>query len=269
MQVFFSTKSSWIQKVVFFQKKSTMRDKTEGKKTTTCLLVYVRNRHQSRCYSCMAAVEWLSSNSLLKLHLWLPPGYTISSNFQCTYPTWSVKHPPGSPLEANTACLFRIHPNKNMLLLGVPISAATVIPIFGGFRFQIACVKINKNWQLTGESWCFPLQFLSGVAQLFQMRSTVCDHFVCGAMSAKMSVWTLQSNKKVRKWLSSLYITTAIFLGSFRLPYEEIRDIVLEVDEERLSESLIQVRWMFTVVCYALLHTFSHSLSHTPFLFIF
>uniref|UniRef100_A0A8C8CSA5 Diaphanous-related formin 2 n=1 Tax=Oncorhynchus tshawytscha TaxID=74940 RepID=A0A8C8CSA5_ONCTS len=32
----------------------------------------------------------------------------------------------------------------------------------------------------------------------------------------------------------------AIFLGSFRLPYEEIRDIVLEVDEERLSESLIQ-----------------------------
>uniref|UniRef100_A0A8C7V7V8 Diaphanous-related formin 2 n=1 Tax=Oncorhynchus mykiss TaxID=8022 RepID=A0A8C7V7V8_ONCMY len=32
----------------------------------------------------------------------------------------------------------------------------------------------------------------------------------------------------------------SIFLGSFRLPYEEIRDIVLEVDEERLSESLIQ-----------------------------
>ncbi|TNN71304.1 Protein diaphanous 2 [Liparis tanakae] len=33
---------------------------------------------------------------------------------------------------------------------------------------------------------------------------------------------------------------TTIFLGSFRLPYEEIRDIVLQVDEERLSESLIQ-----------------------------
>uniref|UniRef100_A0A8C7Z8W2 Diaphanous-related formin 2 n=1 Tax=Oryzias sinensis TaxID=183150 RepID=A0A8C7Z8W2_9TELE len=32
----------------------------------------------------------------------------------------------------------------------------------------------------------------------------------------------------------------SIFLGSFRLPYEEIRDIVLQVDEERLSESLIQ-----------------------------
>uniref|UniRef100_A0A671MZD9 Protein diaphanous homolog 2-like n=1 Tax=Sinocyclocheilus anshuiensis TaxID=1608454 RepID=A0A671MZD9_9TELE len=32
----------------------------------------------------------------------------------------------------------------------------------------------------------------------------------------------------------------SIFLGSFRLPYEEIRDIVLQVDEERLSEALIQ-----------------------------
>ncbi|MGH0132966.1 UNVERIFIED_CONTAM: hypothetical protein FKN15_020884 [Acipenser sinensis] len=32
----------------------------------------------------------------------------------------------------------------------------------------------------------------------------------------------------------------SIFLGSFRLPYEEIRDIILEVDEERLSEALIQ-----------------------------
>ncbi|GAB0194864.1 protein diaphanous 2 [Grus japonensis] len=32
----------------------------------------------------------------------------------------------------------------------------------------------------------------------------------------------------------------AIFLGSFRLPYEEIKNIILEVDEEKLSESLIQ-----------------------------
>ncbi|KAL2077502.1 hypothetical protein ACEWY4_027006 [Coilia grayii] len=38
----------------------------------------------------------------------------------------------------------------------------------------------------------------------------------------------------------SLCARAAIFLGSFRLPYEEIRDIVLEVDEERLSEALIQ-----------------------------
>lgn len=50
--------------------------------------------------------------------------------------------------------------------------------------------------------------------------------------------------KKKAKELRILDTKTAqnlsIFLGSFRLPYEEIRDIVLEVDEERLSESLIQ-----------------------------
>lgn len=37
------------------------------------------------------------------------------------------------------------------------------------------------------------------------------------------------------------YLISAIFLGSFRLPYEEIKNIILEVDEEKLSESLIQV----------------------------
>ncbi|XP_031653787.1 protein diaphanous homolog 2 isoform X2 [Oncorhynchus kisutch] len=50
--------------------------------------------------------------------------------------------------------------------------------------------------------------------------------------------------KKKAKELRILDAKTAqnlsIFLGSFRLPYEEIRDIVLEVDEGRLSESLIQ-----------------------------
>lgn len=50
--------------------------------------------------------------------------------------------------------------------------------------------------------------------------------------------------KKKAKELRILDSKTAqnlsIFLGSFRLPYEEIRAIVLEVDEERLSESLIQ-----------------------------
>ncbi|KAK7137903.1 hypothetical protein R3I94_013523 [Phoxinus phoxinus] len=50
--------------------------------------------------------------------------------------------------------------------------------------------------------------------------------------------------KKKAKELRILDAKTAqnlsIFLGSFRLPYEEIRDIVLQADEERLSEALIQ-----------------------------
>lgn len=36
----------------------------------------------------------------------------------------------------------------------------------------------------------------------------------------------------------------AIFLGSFRVPYEEIKIMILEVDETQLSESMIQVTKM-------------------------
>lgn len=38
-----------------------------------------------------------------------------------------------------------------------------------------------------------------------------------------------------------LCFVSAIFLGSFRMPYEEIKNIIMEVDEEKLSEALIQV----------------------------
>lgn len=41
--------------------------------------------------------------------------------------------------------------------------------------------------------------------------------------------------------LISYFLISAIFLGSFRMPYEEIKNIILEVDEMKLSESLIQV----------------------------
>uniref|UniRef100_A0A8C0ETS5 Protein diaphanous homolog 2 n=1 Tax=Bubo bubo TaxID=30461 RepID=A0A8C0ETS5_BUBBB len=54
---------------------------------------------------------------------------------------------------------------------------------------------------------------------------------------------TVQSKKKIKE-LRILDGKSAqnlsIFLGSFRLPYEEIKSIILEVDEEKLSESLIQ-----------------------------
>lgn len=39
-----------------------------------------------------------------------------------------------------------------------------------------------------------------------------------------------------------VFLHTAIFLGSFRLPYEEIKNAVLEVNEKILTESMVQVR---------------------------
>lgn len=39
-----------------------------------------------------------------------------------------------------------------------------------------------------------------------------------------------------------LFVTlAAIFLGSFRMPYEEIKNVILEVNEVVLTESLVQV----------------------------
>lgn len=38
-----------------------------------------------------------------------------------------------------------------------------------------------------------------------------------------------------------LFARAAIFLGSFRLPYEEIKNAVLQVNEKILTESMVQV----------------------------
>lgn len=44
---------------------------------------------------------------------------------------------------------------------------------------------------------------------------------------------------------------TAIFLGSFRLPYEEIKNAIMEVNEKILTESMVQVksRELFQLHC--------------------
>lgn len=54
------------------------------------------------------------------------------------------------------------------------------------------------------------------------------------------------------KWISFIFTTAfvayficfrvAIFLGSFRMPYHEIRRMIVEVDEEQLTEPMIQVQ---------------------------
>lgn len=45
--------------------------------------------------------------------------------------------------------------------------------------------------------------------------------------------------------IKSIFVL-AIFLGSYRMSYEDIKNIVLEVNEEMLSEALIQVTCIFS-----------------------
>lgn len=56
-----------------------------------------------------------------------------------------------------------------------------------------------------------------------------------------------EERKTIKKKIKELKVldpkvaqNLSIFLGSFRMPYEEIKKIILEVDEEQLTESMIQ-----------------------------
>ncbi|KAL7867363.1 hypothetical protein AOLI_G00151770 [Acnodon oligacanthus] len=58
----------------------------------------------------------------------------------------------------------------------------------------------------------------------------------------------LEEKKSVKKRIKELKVldpkiaqNLSIFLGSFRMPYEEIRRMIMEVDEEQLTEPMIQV----------------------------
>uniref|UniRef100_A0A3B1JAE2 Diaphanous related formin 3 n=1 Tax=Astyanax mexicanus TaxID=7994 RepID=A0A3B1JAE2_ASTMX len=58
----------------------------------------------------------------------------------------------------------------------------------------------------------------------------------------------LEEKKSVKKRIKELKVldpkiaqNLSIFLGSFRMPYEEIRRMILEVDEEQLTEPMIQI----------------------------
>ncbi|KAM9325781.1 protein diaphanous homolog 2 [Gastrophryne carolinensis] len=56
----------------------------------------------------------------------------------------------------------------------------------------------------------------------------------------KKPMMTKKKVKELRVLDSKAAQNLSIFLGSYRMPYDEIKNIILEVDEEKLSESLIQ-----------------------------
>lgn len=53
---------------------------------------------------------------------------------------------------------------------------------------------------------------------------------------------TLWMISDVLIYLFDFCFSAAIFLGSFRMPYCEIRRMIVEVDEDQLTEPMIQVR---------------------------
>uniref|UniRef100_A0A2K6FL61 Diaphanous related formin 2 n=1 Tax=Propithecus coquereli TaxID=379532 RepID=A0A2K6FL61_PROCO len=85
---------------------------------------------------------------------------------------------------------------------------------------------------------------------------------------------TVPAKKKVKE-LRVLDPKTAqnlsIFLGSYRMPYEDIKNIILEVNEDILSEALIQVTWIVSFLnsfSQAIKHQALNAFSHRAFLIL-
>ncbi|XP_068015007.1 protein diaphanous homolog 3 isoform X2 [Melanerpes formicivorus] len=74
-----------------------------------------------------------------------------------------------------------------------------------------------------------------------------CDLSCPEEVSLKKDEEDFEERKSIKKRIKELKVldpkiaqNLSIFLGSFRVPYEEIRTMILEVDEAQLSESMIQ-----------------------------
>uniref|UniRef100_A0A6I8PE71 Diaphanous related formin 3 n=1 Tax=Ornithorhynchus anatinus TaxID=9258 RepID=A0A6I8PE71_ORNAN len=73
------------------------------------------------------------------------------------------------------------------------------------------------------------------------------EHTFCCQRKAKKEEEDIEERKFIKKRIRELKIldskiaqNLSIFLGSFRVPYEDIRRMILEVDETQLAESMIQ-----------------------------
>uniref|UniRef100_A0A673BHP0 Diaphanous-related formin 3 n=1 Tax=Sphaeramia orbicularis TaxID=375764 RepID=A0A673BHP0_9TELE len=94
----------------------------------------------------------------------------------------------------------------------------------------------NSFWVLVDEDQYAKPELLSRVAVTFGSQRT-----------AKPEEENLEDKKSIKKRIKELKVldpkiaqNLSIFLGSFRLPYHEIRRMILEVDEELLTEPMIQ-----------------------------
>ncbi|KAK2853873.1 hypothetical protein Q5P01_006534 [Channa striata] len=91
-------------------------------------------------------------------------------------------------------------------------------------------------WVLADDDQYAKPELLSRVALMFGSQRT-----------AKKEEEDLEDKKSIKKRIKELKVldpkiaqNLSIFLGSFRMPYQDIRQMILEVDEEQLTEPMIQ-----------------------------
>ncbi|XP_036950610.1 protein diaphanous homolog 3-like isoform X1 [Acanthopagrus latus] len=105
-------------------------------------------------------------------------------------------------------------------------------------------------WVLADEDQYAKPELLSRVALTFCSQRTEtkdCEESVPTEEPPKKEEEDLEDKKSIKKRIKELKVldpkiaqNLSIFLGSFRMPYQEIRRMILEVDEEQLTEPMIQ-----------------------------
>uniref|UniRef100_A0A8C4EUY4 Diaphanous-related formin 3 n=1 Tax=Dicentrarchus labrax TaxID=13489 RepID=A0A8C4EUY4_DICLA len=104
--------------------------------------------------------------------------------------------------------------------------------------FQIRPQEMSEScfWVRADEDQYAKPELLSRVALTF-----------CSQRTAKKEEEDLEDKKSIKKRIKELKVldpkiaqNLSIFLGSFRMPYQEIRRMIVEVDEEQLTEPMIQ-----------------------------
>ncbi|XP_030017284.1 protein diaphanous homolog 3-like isoform X2 [Sphaeramia orbicularis] len=105
----------------------------------------------------------------------------------------------------------------------------------------------NSFWVLVDEDQYAKPELLSRVAVTFGSQRTDCEESAPTEEPPKPEEENLEDKKSIKKRIKELKVldpkiaqNLSIFLGSFRLPYHEIRRMILEVDEELLTEPMIQ-----------------------------
>ncbi|XP_028834899.1 protein diaphanous homolog 3 isoform X2 [Denticeps clupeoides] len=105
-------------------------------------------------------------------------------------------------------------------------------------------------WIIANESRYENPDLLAKLANTFgsyRPEPKVCEVSLPAMDSPKREEEELEEKKSIKKRIKELKVldpkiaqNLSIFLGSFRMPYQEIKRMILEIDEEQLSESMIQ-----------------------------
>ena len=120
----------------------------------------------------------------------------------------------------------------------------TLPHLTGSFLFLVLTSGVPSIWNAPPTPLTFCKHHLSWLEEPITVTSSerlFPDHLNQHSLSSALLLNLSQSFSYLLYYGSFFPLLLAIFLSSFRVPYEEIKMMILEVDETQLAESMIQV----------------------------